>query len=629
MTNRHPFTLLSTFTLALAGCAGEDVPPDVAAPPESPATRVARAHLAEVIPEIATTDLAVTRERTDAIGMTHVRQQQLVDGVPVLGGEAIVHLGVDGTVRHVTDALIRDLAVDTTPSITADDAIVAALDATIGADVVTARPPVAELRILRDDAGDHLVWRVELEHLPDDDAELWTQPLVLVDAHGGGVLRVTERILDATTNGTGTARYAGSVGFKVWEHDDGKFYLEDNARDLGVFNLQNQGQSAGVARFSDGDNVWTSDTTAVQAHWALARTWDYYRSVFDRLGIDGSNGPGNIPAKSGQGALQSAKVHWGVNTSNAKWVDPFMVFGDGDAGSDWDPLVSLDIVAHEFAHGVTSREAGLDGSNETPALHEHLSDVFGAAVEAHQAGGVNANTWRLGEQAITPNVAGDALRYLDDPARDGISLDYWTSTLDQEDGHDGAGVGNLAFYLTVMGGDHPRRASAHVTGVGIDQAQRVWYRALTEYLTSTANYSALRNATLRAAADLYGAGYAAYRALHSAWEAVGIPSVTCPGFADDEYGNIAPGAATLQPSAAGFWSADGSVVGFLGHDQTDDFDLELWRYYPSTNLWVKVKDAVGPGNNEVFGYSSGTGTQYRWRVKATSGDGAYNVCWNP
>jgi Zn-dependent metalloprotease len=621
---------------ALAACAAGDPPADPADPSpgaaivETPRTRAARAHLAAAVPQLSASELRVTRERTDALGMTHVRHQQTFRGIPVIGGEAVVHLAGDGAARSITDALVRDIRVDTSPAIDAGSAIERALAATVGAGGATV-PPVAELRVVRRKDGDHLVWRVAIESLPPDDIDAWTKPIVLVDAHTGEIVHRSDRVLAVNANATGTARYAGNVSFRTWLDADGRYYLEDNVRKVGAYDVREGEAADPVARYADSDNVWSGATTAVQAHWALSQTWDYYHAMFSREGIDGSYGPGYVPSKSGDGSkLVSGLVHFRSHYSNAHWIDPQMVFGDGD-GTTFTPLVSLDIVAHEWTHGVTSREVGLDGLDETPSLNEHISDVFGASAEAWLAGGVNANTWLMGDQVYTPGTAGDGARSMADPAQDGTSLDTWVSDFSRVEGHDGAGIGNLAFYLTVVGGSHPRHASCHVTGVGIDKAQRVWYRALTtDHLTSSANYAQLRNATLLAATDLYGAGGATYRALHSAWEAVGVPSVTVPGFPFHQAGSFsAAGQSTILPSASGFWSADGSVVGFLSHDQADDFDLELWRFNPATSAWSKVDDAVGPGNNEVISFSSGAGTTYRWRVKATAGTGAFDLGWIP
>ena len=60
-------------------------------------------------------------------------------------------------------------------------------------------------------------------------------------------------------------------------------------------------------------------------------------------------------------------------------------------------------------------------------------------------------------------------------------------------------------------------------GIGRAKAEKIWYRALTTYFTSSTNFSAARAATLKAAADLYGgtAGAEA-KAVAAVWTAVGV-----------------------------------------------------------------------------------------------------------
>jgi Zn-dependent metalloprotease len=427
--------LTFSFPLAIGACTAAD---DTTAPTDDPVEVVAaRAHLAAIAPEIASSDLEVTRDKLDDLGMTHVRQQQLVDGIPVIGGEAIVHLGPDGALRSISDNLVRGLHVDTTPAITSADAIDRALAASVGAGRETATP-TSDLRILRDKDGDHLIWQVAIESLPADDVDHWSKPMVMVDAHSGAVLHSVERIEDAVVNATGTAKYAGTVSIRNWQDATG-FWLEDDLRKVGAYSLEHGQPGDTVFHYKHDTGTWgNSYPTAVQAQWALQRTYDYYHGTFSREGIDGNYGPGYVNGLDGGGKLVSGLVSWGTATNNAKWIDPFMVFGDGD-GTTFSQLVSLDVVAHEWTHGVTSREANLDGLNETPALNEHLSDVFGAAAEAYNDGGASTNTFLIGEQVYTPGIAGDALRYMGDPAKDGRSLDTWSSSLDSADGHDGAG----------------------------------------------------------------------------------------------------------------------------------------------------------------------------------------------
>ena len=61
-----------------------------------------------------------------------------------------------------------------------------------------------------------------------------------------------------------------------------------------------------------------------------------------------------------------------------------------------------------------------------------------------------------------------------------------------------------------------------VTGIGRDAAARIWYRALTVYMTSGTTYAGARTATLNAARDLYGAGSAQHTAVAAAWSAVSV-----------------------------------------------------------------------------------------------------------
>jgi Zn-dependent metalloprotease len=64
--------------------------------------------------------------------------------------------------------------------------------------------------------------------------------------------------------------------------------------------------------------------------------------------------------------------------------------------------------------------------------------------------------------------------------------------------------------------------SASLAGIGRDAATKIWYRALTVYMTSNTNYAGARTATLNAAADLYGNGSANYNAVAAAWSAINV-----------------------------------------------------------------------------------------------------------
>jgi vibriolysin len=265
----------------------------------------------------------------------------------------------------------------------------------------------------------------------------------------------------------------------------------------------------------------STDNVLQTIHNNTGATYDYY---WGRFGRDSINGAGMTIIATG---------HYGSSYNNAHGSSAQIYFGDGD-GTRFAPLGgALDIVAHEMTHAVIDFESDLVYKNESGALNESLADVFGAAVESWADGGINANTWQLGEDVYTPATAGDALRYMDNPTRDGSSKDYYperyTGTADEGGVHYNSGISNLAFHRLVAGGSHPRfKNHFNVTGIGMSKAEAIFYRAQTEYLISTSDFQGMRNATLRAAEDLYGVNSAERGSVNMAWCVVGVFGTGCP-----------------------------------------------------------------------------------------------------
>jgi thermolysin len=166
-------------------------------------------------------------------------------------------------------------------------------------------------------------------------------------------------------------------------------------------------------------------------------------------------------------------------------------------------------------------------------LNESWSDVFGAMVELYAEGQETPSTWWIGEDANTPSIAGDALRYMDTPHRasnygytanddpDHYSERY-TGTGDNGGVHINSGIPNHVLYLVVKGGNHAHIPGPAVIGIGADKAARIWYKALTTYMTSSTNFAGARTATLNAAIALYGAGSVEALAVADAWTACGV-----------------------------------------------------------------------------------------------------------
>jgi zinc metalloprotease ZmpA len=220
-------------------------------------------------------------------------------------------------------------------------------------------------------------------------------------------------------------------------------------------------------------------------------------------------------------------VHYSSRYNNAFWSDSCfcMTYGDGD-GTTFSPLTSLDVAGHEMTHGVTSRTAGLIYSGESGGLNEGTSDIFGSMVEYYAANASDAGDYLIGEKIYKPGTSGDALRYMYNPGLDGRSANCWSSTVGNLDVHNSSGVANHFFYLLAQGsGGSPASPTCNgtaVTGIGRSAAEKIWYRALTVYMTSSTNYKGARTATLNAAADLYGSTSTQYSTVAKAWSAVSV-----------------------------------------------------------------------------------------------------------
>jgi thermolysin len=380
-----------------------------------------------------------------------------------------------------------------------------------------------------------LVYRVAFSR--EDGSANTSMPVVFIDAHTGE--KVWE--YDNLQTATGASLYSGSVTFSTYQKS-GTYYMEDMGRKLATRDNRNTpsafgvllGLSGSIYDFTDPDDNWgatpaNSHNAGVEAHFGSSKVYDYYLSAHNRNGIDGSGGPGSFTGHDGATKLVVSRVHYGSKYNNAFWNGTVMTYGDGD-GAQFSSLVTLDICGHEMTHGVTERTANLTYSGESGALNEAISDIMGAMVERF-ARGESANTWVIGEEAFTPNVAGDALRYMDNPhkaANNGYTADddpdhyseRYTGSSDNGGVHINSGIVNKMFYLLAVGGSHHLGGS--MVGIGADKAAPIVYKALTAFMTASTNFAGARTAMLNAAAAIYGSGSPEHAAVGQAWSLVGV-----------------------------------------------------------------------------------------------------------
>ncbi|MFE7120598.1 M4 family metallopeptidase [Streptomyces sp. NPDC057654] len=451
----------------------------------------------------------------DADGTVHTRYERTYAGLPVLGGDLVVHVKKSGA-RSVTKATEATIAVSGTDARLAPAAAKkSALAASSAKKNAKTSADAAPRKVVWAATGKPvLAYETVVKGVQPDGTP--SELHVITDAATGAKLFQHE----AVETGTGTSTYSGKVDLTTTKSGS-TYQLTDGARGGHKTYDLNQGTSGTGTLFTDADDVWGGgrQTAGVDAHYGAAVTWDYYKKVHGRNGI----------RNDGKGAY--SRAHYGNNYVNAFWQDTCFCMTYGDGSGNTHPLTALDVAAHEMSHGVTAATARLIYSGESGGLNEATSDIFGTTAEFFANNAADPGDYLIGEK-ININGNGTPLRYMDKPSKDGRSKDSWYSGLGGIDVHYSSGPANHWFYLISEGSgpkdingvhyDSPTSNGSKVTGIGRDKAEKIWYKALTTYFTSNTNYKAARAGTLKAASDLYGASSAEYKAVGAAWSGIAV-----------------------------------------------------------------------------------------------------------
>ncbi|MGA8806277.1 MAG: M4 family metallopeptidase [Thermoanaerobaculia bacterium] len=256
-----------------------------------------------------------------------------------------------------------------------------------------------------------------------------------------------------------------------------------------------------------------ADVAAGEAYDGAGITYDFYSKIYGRNSVDG------------RGLPLDSSIHYGLNYTNALWNGKQMIYGDGDGKLFNGFTGSLDIIGHELTHGVTQHTAALVYQDQSGALNEHFSDVFGILVKQYALKQTAAKSdWLIGAGIFTKAVHGTAVRSMKAPgtAYDDKLLgndpqpahmrNYQTMTSDNGGVHVNSGIPNHAFYL----------AATLLGGKAWSVAGQIWYDALTTLLKPKATFRDCARATAAAASKRYGANSEPARSVIEAWKEVGI-----------------------------------------------------------------------------------------------------------
>ncbi len=338
--------------------------------------------------------------------------------------------------------------------------------------------------------------------------------------------------------GTGNSYYLGQVDLNTTQLPDGSYIMRDmgvrgaevrDARNTGSTELGADGFPAGATPINDYNNVWGESAdnprnkAAIDAQYAAVKYDEYLHAFFDRDGIDN------------HGQQPRAVVHTGDQMVNAFYYGKVMWYGDGD-GVTAGVLVDKDVASHEPTHGLTESSSALQYWGESGAINEAMSDILGSAgfswyLRGHKDTGIPTD-FTIGEDCWTPAIAGDALRYMDHPMKDregdsiAYSRDHYTDRYqgwgDNGGVHLNSGIANNAFYLMSKGGTNDTSKVNVPDGMGIQDALQIFYRTNTVYLTPTSDFSGAREASIKAAVDLFGDDSKQVKIAQQAWSAVGV-----------------------------------------------------------------------------------------------------------
>ena len=480
-------------------------------------------------------ELQVRNEQPDTLmpGRKFVRLDQYFRGVLVWGGEVVKEVDEQSVTQSVLTNLYEGINVPVEPLLTAEKAKTV-IERLGGAELGPDRK--AQLVIYPMPDGSYRLSYTERV------ATLQDYRRFFVDARTGDCVADFSEVLGQSAVGTGTGVLGDTKKIST-TFMSGVYVADDALRPPALHTYGLQGDLSKFLNWlngkgslytsdlaSDSNNNWT-DVSAVDAHVHIGWAYDYFFKRHGRRGLDDNNSRAlnmvhvvtraDLPYYIRLGLGNAVTIYY-CNAAYYTGTGSFM-FGEGlppgyvCGGKYWNyPAGGLDIVAHEFTHGVTDFSSQLASTGEPRSLNEAFSDMMAVSVDFYFRP-TRAN-YTMGEEVITGGI-----RSLSDPGAYG-GIDHYSKrrpSVGYE--YENSTIASHAFYLAIEGGTN-RTSKLTVQGVGSsnrEQIEKVFYRGFTS-LTSQATFGQARARTIDSARTLYGVGSAAERAVTQAWDAVGI-----------------------------------------------------------------------------------------------------------
>jgi Zn-dependent metalloprotease len=428
-------------------------------------------------------------------GLSYVPYERTYRGVPVVGGDFVVSTDDRGRVLATSVAQTRAVHLR---SVRATVARTAAR-ATSARQLRQAALGRTRLVVLQR-TGSRLAWETTVTGEKRGEASRLS---VYVDARSGRVLTTKEHVVE----GTGNGNWEGTVTIPTTGSGSSYSMTNSNASTLKCQN------ASGNVTFTGPDDVWGNgngtnrETGCVDAFYSAEKMRQMMATWLGRNGMNGSGGW--VP------------IRVGLNDVNAYYDGTQVQIGHRQGTNEW--IGSMDVVAHEFGHGVDDKTPGGISGGGT---QEFVGDTFGAATEWFSNNPADAPDFLVGEEI---NLVGQGpIRNMYNPSAVGDPNCY-SSSIPSAEVHSAAGPGNHWFYLVSQGSNpaggpaSPTCNGSSVTGLGIQKAQQIMYNAML-LKTSSSSYLKYRTWTLTAAKNLFPGSCTEFNTVKAAWDAVSVPA---------------------------------------------------------------------------------------------------------
>ncbi|MBU3180998.1 M4 family metallopeptidase [Clostridium psychrophilum] len=563
----------------------------------------------------------------DNAGFTHIKLYQYISGLPVEDKQITVHFNKGGIITSVTGNVVlktaipvRSLAKSFINKITSSEAISIAKGECTKMDSLTSKnsqgllkgqaaklssEPTANKTFLVIGKKVYEVYLVNVKY---------TTPIignwdVYVDTSSGKVISKQSNIRygDVPAIGTGTGVNGKTKSLNL-ELENNKTYLMTdltkpmlNSNNITTFSANN-GDGTKVYEGTSSNGKFTSekDKALVDAHYNAGAVYDFYKTLFNRNSIDG------------KGMEIRSVAHLGSKYNNAFW-DGYstMWYGDGDGSMFTYLSGDLGIVGHEMTHGVTQANGDLSYNNQSGALDESISDVFGVLIKTYNKYNVknhgtwtfNPSDWVIGQDVYTPKTSGDALRSLANPTLYGQpdninSYENLPDDYDDDYGgvHTNSGIPNKAAYLIAK-------------SIGMKKTAEIYYDAYN-YFNYNIDFKGAANAIIRAATDLYGASSSEVKAVKTSFITVNaLPIPTSLKVASSSYNSINVSFNKVQgASKYEIWRTSKGIYTLIGTTTSTKYNNT--GLIPNSKYYYKVRAYKMVGAlKEYSGFTTGLGSK--------------------